>query len=706
MVDFLFNIASEIGVVFYEGSLYILIGFVVAGLLAEFVPGDLVARHLGGNDTRSITLAALFGAPIPLCSCGVLPAAAGLRRQGASKPATMSFLISTPETGVDSIALTYGLLGPVMAIVRPIVAVVTGIVAGLLATRIPDESGLTDAERSFGQLETQQHEHPDQPCHDTECQDDAAHVPAARGGRTRRVLRYGFVTLLDELAFWMVFGIALTGVIAAALPDDFFVRVVEWDRGIVPMLAMMAAGIPLYLCASASTPVAAALLAKGLSPGAALVFLMTGPATNAATMTVVGQLLGRRRLKIYLGSIAFVSLGAGLLLDAIGGEALRATVLKTGGPPDSATFAGAKTAAAALFAMLLVASLARTGWRDGLGDLRGQVRRLATGGTGLTWRDLLTGPSLAGIVIIAVLALAPKVTLVVEPGERGIVRTLGRVSGAPLEPGLHFHLPPPLGRAETVDVASIREVPVGYRGAAAGRRSGIEDASFYVTADENIIDVRSVVLYRVSDAVAFALANREIDETLASMARAELVDLLAARNIDALYTSARKEIEAAAKRAVTNSAAAAGLGIEIADVRLLDVHAPSDVHDAFRDVASAIEDRQREVRDADGYAAEQAAAGGGLAVELRERAAAAAAAQIGDATGRAAAFTGLVQAHRSSPHLTELRLYLETLERTLQAPRKYVNGSRRTAGEIDLWIGASDAVRLPALPDAGSPELP
>src|SRR5512139_611854 len=139
MLDFLFSVASEIATVFYEGSFYILIGFVIAGLLAEFVPDRLVARHLGGENFRSVAIAALFGAPLPLCSCSVLPAAAGLRRQGASRSATMSFLISTPETGVDSIALTYGLLGPVMAVVRPVVAVITAIVAGMISIGIRDE---------------------------------------------------------------------------------------------------------------------------------------------------------------------------------------------------------------------------------------------------------------------------------------------------------------------------------------------------------------------------------------------------------------------------------------------------------------------------------------------------------------------------------------------------------------------------------------
>jgi uncharacterized membrane protein YraQ (UPF0718 family)/regulator of protease activity HflC (stomatin/prohibitin superfamily) len=690
MLDFLLNVVTQIGVVFYEGSLYILIGFVIAGLLAEFVPSNVVARHLGGNDFRSVTLAALFGAPIPLCSCGVLPAAASLRKHGASKPATMSFLISTPETGVDSIALTYGLLGPVMAVVRPVVAVTTAMVAGMLATTIEDDER---DERFEAQVAELGHDHASHQA--GACADDE-HGAIAPMGRVRRILRYGFVTLLDELAFWMIFGIALTGLISATLPDDFFTRVVGWDGGIVPMLAMMAVGIPLYLCASASTPVAAALLAKGLSPGAALVFLLAGPAASAASIAVVGRLLGRQRLKVYLGSIVVVTLSAGLLLDAFGGDAVRATVFAADRPTDSAAFAAVKTAAAVLFVLILVASAMRTGLRDGVRDLREQVRALGHGIRTLSWRDLVTGPTLAAAAVIAALLIGPNVTLVVEPGQRGIVRTFGRVGGEALPPGIHFHLPSPLGSGETVDVDWVREVGVGFRGAVSGRRGGVEDSAFYLTADENILDVRSVVHFRVTDPLAYALAATDVEATVQALARATLVDLLAGRPIDALYTTERKRIEHAAVTAL--SRASRGLGVEIVALRLLDVHAPGDVHDAFRDVASALEDRVREVRDAQGYAAEQAATATGIGTELREGAAATAAETSAAARGRAASFAGITVAHAASPQLTELRLYLEALERSIVRSRKYVNGTSGTGGDVDLWLGARGATRMPLPP--------
>jgi HflK protein len=711
MLDFLLNVVSQIAAVFYEGSFYILFGFVVAGLLAEFVPDRLVAKHLGGETFRSVAIAALFGAPLPLCSCSVLPAAAGLRRQGASRAATVAFLISTPETGVDSIALTYGLLGPVMAVVRPVVAVITSMVAGVVSIGIRDEHD-EDRVLEAKLAELGEHSHPHESEHDDDrecCETDTplATAPATRGpARALRILRYAFVTLLDDLAFWMVIGISLSGVLSAALPADFFTRVIGWEGGLLPMVVMASVGIPLYLCASASTPVAAALIAKGLSPGAALVFLLTGPAASAASIAVVGKMLGRRRLKAYLGSIACVSITAGLLLDAYGGEAVRRTLLAASESTDSPMFAAVKTASAAIFVLALGASMVRTRFRDGLSDLRTNTRGLVHGVRALSWRDLATGPSLALILALLVGVIGPRMTLVVEPGQRGIVRQLGRVVAAELEPGLHFHLPPPLGRGDAVDVDLVRDVSVGFRGPVTGRRTSDEETSFYLTADENILDVRSIVQYRVSDPVTFALGAGQVDDTLRAATRAELVDLIAGRDIDALYTTDRKSIENAALAAVRRESRVLGLGVEIVAVRLLDVHAPSDVHDAFRDVASSLEDREREISDADGYAAEQAAIADGQSDELREQAAAAAATTVGNATGKTAVFAGIAAGHAVAPRVTELRFYLETLERALAKVTKYINGSHATTGDIDLWIGTTGSKELPPPPAVGASEQP
>ncbi len=708
-MDFLASLIPETARIFYEGSFYILLGFAIAGLLHEFLPTDLIARHLGKENPRSVATAALFGAPIPLCSCGVLPAAAALRQKGAGRSPTMAFLVSTPETGVDSIALTYGLLGGVMAIVRPVVAVVTAMIAGLLSMLLPGKDEVVDDE-ALKDLPLHAHDHSAHAESDDSGDEPGVGKPEkARPSvlrqRLRRAVHYGFVTLLDDLAFWLLVGILLTGVLSAALPDDFFSAALGLDRGLLPMLLVIVAGVPLYLCASASTPVAAALVAKGLSPGAALVFLLVGPATNAATIAVVGRLLGARQLRIYLGSIIGVALVAGLLLDAFAADAVREATLGARSEGAPGLFGLVKVAAAFAFVALIVLSAQRTRFREGIQDVRDQSALLMDALQDFEPRKLLSGPFLGAVALLLALTVLPSAFLIVEPGQRGIVQRFGRVVGSDLESGLHVHWPPPIGRGRTVDVERVRQVAVGeIRLDGGGRRTGNE--SFYITADENLIDVRGLLHYRVSDPVKFALGLEDGEPLLESLARRELVRITAATSIDTPYTTARRSTEEAFRRAVSERVAAQDLGIEILDARLLDVHAPPKVHDAFRDVASSVEDREREIHEGSGFAAETTAVAQGEASEVLARARADAVRTRALARGNTAAFVGISSIHERHPQVTETRLYLETLERSLAAPHKYIHGASTSGGEFDLWIGADRmSVPLPpSSPDGGRPE--
>lgn len=277
---------------------FLLVGFLLAGLLEVMVPRGWIRQHLGGRGLGPVGRAALVGAPVPLCSCSVLPTAAQLRREGASPGATTSFLIATPETGVDSVGITYALMDPLMTVARPVAAIVTAIGAGLAV----DAAG----------------EDPPQPSPDGSCREDHDHdhdhKPVARG-RLTRAITYAYGPLMADLAPWFVVGFALAAAITLAVPADFFGGTIP--GGLPAMLLMLVAGIPLYVCATASTPIAAALMAKGLEPGPALVFLLAGPATNLATMGVVRGLLGGRNLSIYLGSIATCSLLAGALVQVL-----------------------------------------------------------------------------------------------------------------------------------------------------------------------------------------------------------------------------------------------------------------------------------------------------------------------------------------------------------------------------------------------------
>jgi uncharacterized membrane protein YraQ (UPF0718 family)/copper chaperone CopZ len=278
-----------------EMSPFLLFGFLVAGLLSVLVRAETVERYLGGRGFAQTLKAAVFGVPLPLCSCGVIPVAASLRRHGASAGATTSFLISTPQTGVDSIMVTLSLLGPVFAVFRPVVAFLSGLFGGTLVNLFGGEKDGAPGEH---------------PVCTAEC---CSGVENHRG--LRRALRYGFLTLPRDINRALLAGIVVAGAISALVPPDYLARVL--GGGLVSMLIMMAVGIPVYVCATASVPIAAALIMKGVSPGAALVFLMTGPATNAATITTIWKIMGRRIAAIYLGAVGVSALAAGLLLDAL-----------------------------------------------------------------------------------------------------------------------------------------------------------------------------------------------------------------------------------------------------------------------------------------------------------------------------------------------------------------------------------------------------
>lgn len=293
---------NETLAMYLEAAPWLMLGVVAAGLVHAFVPEGLMGRWLGGRGVGAVVKAALVGAPLPLCSCGVLPAAVGLRREGASKAATVAFLISTPETGPDSVAVSYALLGPVMAVVRPVAAVLSAIVAGLLTLAMT--RGEVDAPIVAAP--------PAKPCCSGSCAAPAkverAPLQRALGG-----LRYAFTDILDDIALWLAVGLVVAGAMAVLVPPQ---GLAEYGAGLGAMVVMLLVGVPLYVCATASTPIAAALIAAGVSPGAALVFLLAGPATNLATLGVVGKDLGPRALTAYLGGIGLSSVACGLLLDA------------------------------------------------------------------------------------------------------------------------------------------------------------------------------------------------------------------------------------------------------------------------------------------------------------------------------------------------------------------------------------------------------
>lgn len=321
-----------------EMAPYLLLGFLIAGILHAFVPKRLYARYLSKNDFRSVALAALFGVPLPLCSCGVIPTAMSMRREGASKAATVSFLISTPQTGVDSIFATGSLLGVPFALLRPVAAFVTALFGGGLVGAFSGERTPATGEDGDG---------------------GAAVARQTFAQRCLTALRYGFVEMMQDIGKWLVVGLVAAGLITIFVPDGFFAAFS--DRPLVNMLLVLALSVPMYLCATGSIPVAAALMLKGLSPGAALVLLMAGPATNLAAILVIGKVLGRRTLVLYLAAIVTGAVGFGLSVDyLLPGEWFTYALSGTGA---ANCHAGGtvwwKTASSIAFMLLLTAAFIR-----------------------------------------------------------------------------------------------------------------------------------------------------------------------------------------------------------------------------------------------------------------------------------------------------------------------------------------------------------
>jgi uncharacterized protein len=303
-----FDILQKSWNILLESSIFILFGLLVSGLLRVFLNPGAVAKHLGSGRFKSVFKASLLGIPIPLCSCGVLPAAASLKKQGANNGAVTSFLVSTPESGVDSIAITYALMDPIMTIIRPVAAFFTAAVAGI-------------AENLLGKPAGEGAVAPDLSCPVDGCCDGRDCAPEAHRHhhsfmeKLSAGFRFAFTDVWADLAVWFLFGLLLSGMITVLIPESIFSRYMGGGFG--AMLIMLAIGIPVYICATASTPIAAALILQGVSPGAALVFLMTGPATNITSLTVLTRVLGKRATAIYLAAIAFCAVGFGLLVDRI-----------------------------------------------------------------------------------------------------------------------------------------------------------------------------------------------------------------------------------------------------------------------------------------------------------------------------------------------------------------------------------------------------
>ncbi len=301
-MDFILDFATKTWELLVEMSPYLLLGIALAGILRIGLPKNLLYQHLSKPNLWSVIKASMFGVPLPLCSCGIIPVAAHLSKERASKPAVMSFLTSTPTTGVDSILATYALMGPVFAIARPLIAFVSGLFNGIMLLLFDkDEKEPETTKNSYN-------------C--TICDLEVPHTHSIRE-KLKHAVDYSFRELITDISKWLVIGIILGGLISAIIPTDSVFAQKYLTNPWLSYIFMLAIGVPLYICSTGSIPVATSFLIVGVNPGAVFAFLIVGPATNTATLTFVGGKFGRKTLFIYLFSILAVALTSGLLIDML-----------------------------------------------------------------------------------------------------------------------------------------------------------------------------------------------------------------------------------------------------------------------------------------------------------------------------------------------------------------------------------------------------
>ncbi len=299
------GILEEIYHLFMEMAPYLMIGLIFVGILHIFFSKELIIRHIGKNNFSSVVKSAIFGIPLPLCSCGVIPTSVYMASNGASKPSVISFLISTPQTGIDSIIATYGVMGWVFAIFRPIAALIMGLFGGLLSIFVEKSGKKVDISEQKFVLRA--------------IDSESFNIGTSSDKLTskiKKMSKYAFIEFLDDISVQFLIGLIIAGLITFFIPDDFF-RESTINSGLWGMIIMILISAPMYVCATASIPIAVSLLLKGFSPGVAFVFLAVGPATNAASFTIILKVLGKKLALSYLFSIMISAIIMGYLLDFI-----------------------------------------------------------------------------------------------------------------------------------------------------------------------------------------------------------------------------------------------------------------------------------------------------------------------------------------------------------------------------------------------------
>ncbi len=724
----------------------LLLGLFLSGVIHVFISREAILRWLRDDSLKSVSTSAAVGVPMPLCSCSVVPVVAEMRRKGASRSACMSFLITAPETGADSILVTNAFFGPVVAIARPVISFITAVVAGIFCI-----GSIRDDSDEKGTAGHECHEHDDDhSCHAHHDHDHGTHEPMVPGQDncyislsqfrdtfvnwfrkiskmfsekrivswvkpefyrdmlsgdensekpvsgppdeaatadnqnldfkriTKHILHYGFVDIADDILFSLLVGIFLGALLFLIIPGDLASN--EYTRwAAYPVMVLL--GVPLYICASASTPIAAALVAKGFSPGAALVFLMTGPATNTATIAIIAGQFGSRFTSIYVGSVIVVTVLIGIATDMLL-LAIGMTIPVTLQVSSSPTILFLQwTSAIALFALIVWrfrAGAMKSGYEDIMSNLRPLAKhfrrfwRWSAGEGGLG--------SSRGIGMLCVVALALLLSsgfTTVHPGTVGYGRLFGQVYWKDLEPGLHYLAPWPFVKVDKWPVREVKSIAA---------TSGEE----YMSGDLNLFSLDLDVQYRVKDPYVYHYGVTNAESVIENFVKEEIRDFASSREMDQLFNVERKPLEEtisglfegkrrfAADSAVFDS-------VELIKVNLLSVAPLPETFGAFREVSNAQDDKERTIVNSHRFLVAVASQVHGNAYYEVKQAEGKAYSKEKIAAAEASAIRRVAEAVRSAPTVLRNMLWREKLETALSDKPKIIVPDEEVLDRVALW---------------------
>ena len=730
----------------------LLLGLFLSGVIHVFIPRQTILRWFREDSLKSVATSAGIGVPMPLCSCSVVPVVAEMRRKGASRSSCMSFLITAPETGADSILVTNAFFGPLVAIVRPVISFVTAVVAGIFCIGLMRDSSEEDrrekAENGDGDAHDHGgHDHDHEHEHEGHDHDHGTHTSlfpgrddcyvsfaqlrgfagrwlrglTAAAGRwrhaswlkpdfykdrptatseeeaplgsddqergpdfptvVRHVLRYGFIEIADDILFALLVGIALGGVLYLAIPSDLMAS--EHARWLsYPVMVLI--GVPLYICASASTPIAAALVAKGVSPGAALVFLMTGPATNTGTIAIIVSQFGTRFASVYVVGVIAVTVVLGVLIDVLllaAGVSIAVNLEASDSPAILALQWGGAIGLAALIVWRFRAGALKSGYDDLMLNLRPVGRRIAalwvrlTRGRGLAGAVVPNTPAGASLLVVALALFLGSGFTRVPPGSVGYGLLFGEVRWRDLGPGLHYLAPRPLVR---VDHWPVREV-----------KSIMSDkAHEFVSGDLNLMSFTVDVQYRVADPYVYHYRTTDPEGVISAFISGHMRSFISARRLEPLLNVHRGPLEdhirllfdepESGRDPVLNS-------IELVKANLVDVSPTTETASAFREVSSAQEDRERIIVNAQRFLVALTPQAYGNAFYEVEQAHGQAFRKTAGARAEAEAILAVAVATRTAPGVLRNMLWREKLESALSGNAKVIVPNEESLDKVALW---------------------